>query len=153
MELQTKKAKKKLWWLEPLIVVFVLILSLACYFLFVHNTKEGSSIKIEAAGRVIAEYSLRQDRLILIEKQGDRYSVREISAPYSTSDFKENYNLISIGNGTVRVIEADCPARGSTRCTNQGERSHSGESIICLEHNLVITILGGEEGELDLVSK
>lgn len=153
MELQTKKAKKKLWWLEPLIVVFVLILSLACYFLFVHNTKEGSSIKIEAAGRVIAEYPLDSDKLILIEKQGSRYSVSEISEPYSTSDFKENYNLISISNGSVRVIEADCPARGSNRCTNQGAKSYSGEWIFCQEHSVLIIISGDEEGELDHVSK
>ena len=153
MDSQNENKKKSPWWLEALIVVIILALSLLCYFLFFHSSQEGSSLRIEAGNRVIAEYPLDSDKLILIEKQGSRYSVSEISEPYSTSDFNENYNLISISNGSVRVIEADCPARGSTRCTNQGARSHSGESIICLEHNLVITVLGGEEGELDLVSK
>lgn len=153
MNCQKENNKKSPLWLEVLIVIIILALSLFCYFLFFHSSQEGSSLRIEAGNRVIAEYSLDSDKLILIEKQGSRYSVSEISEPYSTSDFKENYNLISIRSGSVRVIEADCPARGSNRCTNQGAKSYSGEWIFCQEHSVLIIISGDEEGELDLVSK
>ena len=89
-----------------------------------------------------------------MEKLGDGYSLTEINEDYDKSDFKENYNLVRIKDGSVSVIEADCPATGSTRCTNQGKKSYSGNSIICRENDVIINILGEkEDGDLDFVSK
>ena len=146
--------KKHALWLEIGIIILIVALSLASYFIFFHNTEPGSSIVIEGDNVNIAEYPLDVERLILIKKGSDgRFSVSEISSPYSEKDFGKNYNLIQIKDGSVRVISADCPASGATKCTNQGSKAHSGDSVVCLEHGVIITVVGGESGELDFVAR
>ena len=58
-------------------------------------------------------------------------------------------NTVTIDQGQVFVSEADCPDK---RCVLQGKISKTGESIICLPHKLVVTVEGGQEGELDAVT-
>lgn len=152
--MQEKQSKTKSILLESLIIVIILALSLLSYFLFFYSTDVGSSIIIEGDQKVIGEYDLNTERLILIEKSDNGYTLTEIEQNYNVSDFKPHYNLVSIKDGAVSVIEADCPATGVNRCTNQGKKTYSGHSIICLENGIVITIIGGEEDdELDFVSK
>ena len=57
-------------------------------------------------------------------------------------------NTIVVGDGCVRVTEADCP-HGD--CTRQTPISQPGEQIICLPHELWIEIVpaDGESGEMD----
>ena len=153
MQKATSDAKKHNLFLEIAIILLILALSIGAYFLFFHHTEQGSRVTLSGNGTILGEYSLEGEKLILIEKTGGDFTVTEISAPYSVSDFKENYNLLLIKDGTARIIEADCPARGSTRCTNQGEKRYSGDNIICLEHGLTVTISGSKEGELDLGSR
>lgn len=152
--MEEQNTQKKNILLEAGIIVLILALSLLAYFLFFYSTVVGSSIIIEGGNQVIGEYDLNVDRLILIEKSENGYTLTEINENYDVSDFKPHYNLLSIKGGEISAIEADCPASGSTRCTNQGKKKYSGNSIICLEHGVVITIIGGEEdNELDFVSK
>ena len=152
--MEEKQSKIKNVLLESFIVVLIIALSLLSYFFFFHSTDVGSYIIIEGDQKVIGEYDLNVDRLILIERSDDGYSLTEIDQNYNVSDFSPHYNLVSINNGTVSVIEADCPATGANRCTNQGKKMYSGNSIICLENGVVITIFGDkEDNELDFVSK
>lgn len=152
--MEEKQPIRKSIFLEIAIVVLILGLSLLSYFLFFHSTDPGNYIIIEGGGKELGKYELSVDRLLLVEKLGDGYSLTEINEDYDKSDFKENYNLVRIMDGSVSVIEADCPATGSTRCTNQGKKSYSGNSIICRENDVIINILGEkEDGDLDFVSK
>lgn len=60
------------------------------------------------------------------------------------------YNKIEIGDGKVRVIEADCPDKLDVK---QGWISKSGEIIVCLPHKLTIEIVGKNQAdEIDDVS-
>lgn len=62
------------------------------------------------------------------------------------------YNLIEIGDGKVRVIEADCPDKLDVK---QGYISEPNEIIVCLPNRLVIEIIGGEEdeeGDIDYIT-
>lgn len=52
------------------------------------------------------------------------------------------YNLIEVGEESVRVIEADCPDKLDVK---QGYISEVGEVIVCLPNRLVIEIKGLEE--------
>jgi len=60
------------------------------------------------------------------------------------------YNLIEIGDGRVRVIEADCPDKLDVK---QGYISKTGEVIVCLPNRLVIEIKGvSDERDIDYIS-
>ncbi|MCK9443892.1 MAG: NusG domain II-containing protein [Tissierellaceae bacterium] len=60
------------------------------------------------------------------------------------------YNLIEIGDGDVRVIEASCPDKLDVL---QGAISSPGEMIVCLPNRLVIEIKGTTETrEIDYIS-
>lgn len=61
------------------------------------------------------------------------------------------YNLIEIGDGKVRVIEASCPDKLDVK---QGYISKTGEIIVCLPNRLTIEIKGIEdEKEVDHISR
>lgn len=55
------------------------------------------------------------------------------------------YNLIEIGDGKVRVIEADCPDKLGIK---QGYISESNELIVCLPNRLVIEIKGSKQTDI-----
>jgi len=57
------------------------------------------------------------------------------------------YNLVEIGDESVRVIEADCPDKIDVK---QGTISKIGETIVCLPNKLVIEIKGTKEDINDL---
>lgn len=66
-------------------------------------------------------------------------------------------HTVEIGDGNRLVIEgrkadmiwADCPDK---LCVNQKAISREGESIICLPNKVVVSIVGGEEREVDAVT-
>ena len=73
---------------------------------------------------------------------------------YKTANLNENQtieidneygrNVIVIENGRARVIDSDC---GGHDCIEMGEISKGGQTIMCLPHRLIITIVKG--GGLD----
>lgn len=50
-------------------------------------------------------------------------------------------NTIKISDGTVRMIEADCPDK---ICMHTGSISNRGQAIVCLPNKVVISISGGD---------
>lgn len=63
-------------------------------------------------------------------------------------DTEYGYNLVEIGDGKVRVIEADCPDKVDVK---QGYISLPNELIVCLPNRLVIEIKGSEEIETEII--
>ena len=60
-------------------------------------------------------------------------------------------NRLVIEGGKASIEEADCP---DGICVKQGKISHTGQTIVCLPHKLVIEITGkAEENGLDAVAK
>lgn len=61
------------------------------------------------------------------------------------------YNVIEVRQGMIRVVEANCPEQVDVR---QGWIDAPYESIVCLPHRLVITILpeDSERRDVDGVS-
>ena len=93
--------------------------------------REGSTVRVVCGGSLWGEYSLREDREIALE-------------------LENGTNLLIIRDGQVWMEEADCPDR---LCVRQGAVSRVGESIICLPHELVVTVEGEETaGGLDGVA-
>lgn len=54
-----------------------------------------------------------------------------------------------IKDGKADITEADCPDKV---CVKQKPISKAGESLVCLPNKIIITVVEGEENELDGVA-
>lgn len=109
-------------------VVFGVALAVYMLIHFVYG-KEGAYVQVMVDGEVEATYPLAKDTYVRID--------------YGQA---EGVNILVIEDGKASVSEADCPDK---LCVKQRSISKNGESIVCLPHKLVITIIGGEEAEYD----
>ena len=50
------------------------------------------------------------------------------------------------GNGCVYVEKSECPDK---ICVNHRAIHYSGDSVVCLPHKLTVTVVGGQEDEID----
>lgn len=62
----------------------------------------------------------------------------------------DDINIVKIKNGTVSVTEANCR---DSLCMKQGSIKKNGDSIICLPHKVVISIVSKEKNEVDAVAE
>lgn len=115
---------------DMLFATAMLIIAVVVYLFvqFIYG-KEGVYVQVTVNGEVYGEYSLNQDiRMCIDDGQTD------------------GFNVFVIKDGKVSVTEADCPDK---LCVKQRAISKNGESIVCLPHKLVISVIGGEEAEYD----
>lgn len=112
--------------LAAAVLVTAVVVYLAVYGI---GGSEGVTVQVMKDGEVYAEYPLYEDRKVLLD--------------YGQ---QEGMNVLVIENGSAAVTEADCPDK---LCVKQRAVSRDGESIVCLPHKLVITVVGGEEAEYD----
>ena len=115
-----KKKKTK-----ELLLLFLLFLLCGALFAIRHFTASSkNSIKITVCGREQGIFDLSCDQTIRIGET----------------------NVCEIRDGQVRMIEADCPDQ---LCVHQKAISRTGESIICLPNQVVVSVQGSKESELD----
>ncbi len=114
-------------------IVLALVLALCVVFLlgklFLYPTAHNGMVKITVYGEVYGEFSLLEERELHIE------------------DANGGFNTVHIGDGAVWVSDADCP---DGLCVRQGKVSRRGQSVICLPHQLVITVENGQQSDVDL---
>jgi hypothetical protein len=65
-------------------------------------------------------------------------------------DSEAGYNRMIIEDGYVRMEEADCPDQ---YCVKHAKIHYNHETIVCLPHELVVEISGGENSEIDVVTQ
>lgn len=53
-------------------------------------------------------------------------------------------NTVKIKDGWVEVISADCPEQ---ICVHTGKKQEVGDSIVCLPHRFVVTVISEKEAE------
>ncbi|MBR4208770.1 MAG: NusG domain II-containing protein [Lachnospiraceae bacterium] len=56
---------------------------------------------------------------------------------------EDGRNYLVIKDGIARVTEANCPDKICVRNYSKGIR-YNGETIVCLPHKMVVTVMGGE---------
>ena len=110
----------------------ILILALLSYgimnFWQRSNTHDDAYVEVKIDGQVYATYPLNEDRQEIIE----------------TGDGE--YNTLVIKDGQADITEATCPDK---ICVKHRGIHYSGESIACLPHKLSVTVVGGEDNEID----
>ena len=91
----------------------------------------GAYVSLSRDGVPLAQYSLAEDRRLELTWQG-------------------HHNLLVISQGQAWIEAADCPDQ---YCVRQGPVSRRRESLVCLPARLVVTVQGGEAGQLDAISQ
>ena len=94
---------------------------------------EGSAVRVEVDGTVIGIYPLSVDREVEIK----------------TGENGEELNLLVIKDGKATVTAATCP---DGICAAHRPISREGESIVCLPHKVVITVIGGDGNQPDIIA-
>ncbi|MBP3572095.1 MAG: NusG domain II-containing protein [Clostridia bacterium] len=111
--------------------ILVIVAMVAAVLFFLRG--EGSTVQVEVDGTVIGSYPLSVDREVRIV----------------TGENGEELNLLVIKDGKATVTTATCP---DGICAAHRPISREGESIICLPHKVVVTVIGGEGDEPDVVA-
>ena len=105
---------------NTLILALVLLAVLAAFLVHRHLTsREGIVAMVLTDGQAETELDLSKDQELWV---GDPETGR---------------NLIRVENGTVAVVQADCPDK---ICVYTGPISQEGEVIACLPHGLLVYI-------------
>lgn len=92
--------------------------------IFLLAGKEAQEAVVTVDGEVYGTYSLAKDQTIEIQ----------------------DGNRLRIQNGQAKMEWADCPDQ---LCVHQKAISRTGESIICLPNQVVVSVQGSKESELD----
>ena len=112
---------------RDLILVIIVVAAAALSFIGmkIFAGDEGGTVQITIDGDVYGTYSLDEDQTITV------------SNDYGT-------NIVVIENGKVHMEEADCP---DGYCEDQGEINRSNQTIVCLPHKLVVSIISSQEDD------
>ena len=102
------------------------IILFAAFFVF-RSHADASFVRITLEGGTYGTYRLEDDITLEI-------------------DSGNGTNKVVIKDGKVWMEDADCPDR---YCVSKGGISHSGDTIVCLPHRLVIEILPSSDSDQD----
>ncbi len=102
-----------------LIAILCIIGIILSFIIYLPRTSSGNFVEVRLDGQVIASYPLDAERTETI------HAVNGI-------------NTFKIKNGTVTMTHADCHDRV---CVTMKSISHSGETIVCLPHKLVLEVV------------
>lgn len=115
-----------------IIGVVLAIVGILAFFLYYVNGDSGSYVQVEINGKAVETVNLNED----FEKQ---------------YDIDGKTNTLVIKDGKASVSQANCP---DGICVNHMPIRRSGESIICLPHKFVVTVINeqGSDDEIDAVA-
>ena len=113
-----------------LIAGILSVIAVAALFLLLRG--EGTTVRVELNGEVMGNYSLAIDREVEI----------------LSGENGEEKNLLVIRDGKAYVSSATCP---DGICAGHRPISRVGESIVCLPHGVVITVVGDDTAQPDII--
>ena len=113
---------------DLLLALGLAVAALLCLLLLRHHAREGSAVRVSAAGEVYGTYSLSQDqRLHIVTPDGE--------------------GTLVIAGGQAWMEDASCPDK---LCEQQGKIHQSGQMVVCAPSRIVFEILSGES-DVDFV--
>lgn len=113
---------------DLILIGALLAVSLAVVLITTLTRREGGYVEIEKNGELIATYSL------------------SVNGEYSLNG---GTNVLVIEGGVAYLKDANCPDK---TCVKTGKIRYVNQSIICLPNEISITVRGGSDNGVDLVS-
>ena len=107
-----------------LIVGILLVSALGLIYLFVFRA-EGNTVSVSVGGKTYGVYSLSKD----------------ITEDIYTGENGEHHNRLVVKDGKAFMESATCP---DGICVAHNPIYRNGESIVCLPHGVVITVITSE---------
>ena len=114
-----------------ILIGVILAVALILFGIIELTKEEGAYVTVRIDGVEVARYQLSVD------------------GEYSLNG---GTNVLKIENGEAWMIEANCPTLGDTRCTAQGKISKTREYIYCQPNNVLVTVYGADEADVELIS-
>ena len=113
---------------DLILIGALLVVSLAVVLITTLTRREGGYVEVEKNGELIATYSL------------------SVNGEYSLNG---GTNVLVIEGGVAYLKDANCPDK---TCVKTGKIRYVNQSIICLPNEISITVRGGSDNGVDLVS-
>ena len=113
---------------DLILIGALLAVSLAVVLITTLTRREGGYVEVEKNGELIATYSL------------------SVNGEYSLNG---GTNVLVIEGGVAYLKDANCPDK---TCVKTGKIRYVNQSIICLPNEISITVRGGSDNGVDLVS-
>ena len=113
---------------DLILIGALLVVSLAVVLITTLTRREGGYVEIEKNGELVATYSL------------------SVNGEYSLNG---GTNVLVIEGGVAYLKDANCPDK---TCVKTGKIRYVNQSIICLPNEISITVRGGSDNGVDLVS-
>ena len=113
---------------DLILIGALLAVSLAVVLITTLTRREGGYVEVEKNGELVATYSL------------------SVNGEYSLNG---GTNVLVIEGGVAYLKDANCPDK---TCVKTGKIHYVGQSIICLPNEISITVRGGSDNGVDLVS-
>lgn len=115
-----------------LIACVVVVAGVLLFFLYGVNSNSGEYVQIEVDTEVYQTVRLDEDKTIEIPSDNG------------------GTNTLVIENGYAKMVEANCP---DGICKRHKKIKKSGESIICLPHKVVVSVVNdNNNAEIDAVA-
>lgn len=113
---------------DLILIGALLVVSLAVVLITTLTRREGGYVEVEKNGELVATYSL------------------SVNGEYSLNG---GTNILVIEGGVAYLKDANCPDK---TCVKTGKIRYVNQSIICLPNEISITVRGGSDNGVDLVS-
>ena len=117
--------KKNDW----LLIIIILLTSVSIFGMRIALKDQGKSyVTVRIDGKIVETYELSEDQEVTING---------------------GTNIMSIKNGQVDMLEADCPDK---LCVYQKAIFNNNESIVCLPNRVVVQVVSYNEAEYDALT-
>ena len=110
---------------NDILLILALLLLAGGIWLYTRLTRApGGVVTVQQDGQLLLTLPLSEDTRLVLGEAGAQ-------------------NVLVIENGSAAIVEADCPDK---ICVHRGAVRYDGETIVCLPHKLVVTVVGVGEG-------
>ena len=110
---------------DILLILVALLLAGVLWGVLTLTKRQGGEAIVTVDGKTVAVLPLSEDTVYV----------------WTAPKPEGNTNTVEVANGRVCVKEANCP---DGICERSGWIEYAGESIVCLPHKLIVTVVGGE---------